>query len=163
MRYYGQWMRDEAEKRIWPKSLPESQSHSRNGTGSAGWAKLYRVANPMFTCVGVALVPMAFAFSLRSNLTADEMYITIIVIAEISGIRLVAHAWTTGTVLGWFRAFYGKVGFWYIGTFSSFVLLRGMPGRIRVGAFAEADRGAWFMLFRRRLRIVHRYICFRCG
>jgi phosphatidate cytidylyltransferase len=114
---------------------------------AAGWAKLFRIANPVFTCMGVALVPMAYAIAIRSDRLTSEIYISLIVLAVLAGLALVARAWSTGTILGWFRAFYGKAGFWYVGgTFSSFILLRALPGRIRVGSFAEADRGAWIML-----------------
>ncbi len=114
---------------------------------AAGWAKLFRLANPVFTCMSVMLVPMAFGVARRSEPRITDTFIALITVAVVSGLVLVAKAWTTGRILGWFRAFYGKVGFWYIGgTFSSFVLLRALPGRIRVGGMAEADRGAWIML-----------------
>jgi phosphatidate cytidylyltransferase len=113
---------------------------------AVGWAKLFRMANPLFTCMGVALVPMALAIGRRADPLTTAVYISLIALAVLAGLVLVARAWTTGRILGWFRAFYGKAGFWYIGTFSSFILLRAVQGRIRVGAFAEADRGAWVML-----------------
>jgi phosphatidate cytidylyltransferase len=97
--------------------------------------------------MGVALVPMAYAIGLRSDMQTAKMYISLIVLAVLSGLVLVARAWSSGRMLGWFRAFYGKAGFWYVGgAFSSFVLLRALPGRIRVGPYAAADRGAWIML-----------------
>jgi phosphatidate cytidylyltransferase len=111
------------------------------------WAKLYRIANPLFTCMGVALVPLAYAIARRADQKSAEIFILVIALAVLSGLALVAHAWKSGRILGWFHAFYGKVGFWWVGaTFSSFILLRALPGRIRVGGFAEADRGAWIML-----------------
>jgi phosphatidate cytidylyltransferase len=61
---------------------------------------------------------------------------------------LVLRAVRTGQTLGRGRALYGLVGMIYIGMlFSSFVLLRGLPGRISVRPFGWTDRGAWLMMF----------------
>lgn len=60
----------------------------------------------------------------------------------------VLRAAQTGRALGRRRMFYGLVGSLYIGLlFSSFVLLRGLPGRIAVRPFGMADKGAWLMLY----------------
>jgi phosphatidate cytidylyltransferase len=61
---------------------------------------------------------------------------------------MTVRAGFTGRVLGRFRTCYGIVGMFYIGfLMTSFVWLRGLPGRIVVRPFGEADRGAWLMLF----------------
>jgi phosphatidate cytidylyltransferase len=57
------------------------------------------------------------------------------------------HAARTGRALGWLRIYYGPVAYFYIGAlFSSYVLLRSLPGRLTVAPFPEADRGAWIFL-----------------
>jgi phosphatidate cytidylyltransferase len=90
---------------------------------------------------------MSYAITRRSDTRNAEILAIVDAMAVLAGLGFVARAWNKGGMLGWFRVFYGKVGFWYIGgTFASFVLLRALPGRIRVGGFAEADRGAWIML-----------------
>lgn len=115
---------------------------------AASYARLFQPFNPILTSIGLALIPLAYSIVRIRAHQPVEMYAAVISAAVIAGLLLVARAWHTGGMLGWFRAFYGKAGFWYIGAlFSSFVLLRGMQGRIRVGGFAEADRGAWIMLF----------------
>ncbi|HLJ57142.1 MAG TPA: phosphatidate cytidylyltransferase [Chthonomonadaceae bacterium] len=54
----------------------------------------------------------------------------------------------TGRALGRRRIFYGAVGCVYVGfLFSSFVLLRGIPGRIAVAPFGMAHTGAWIVLY----------------
>src|SRR5207247_5829688 len=59
----------------------------------------------------------------------------------------VPYAARTGRALGSMRAGYGLVAMVYIGAlFSSFVLVRALPGRIVMAPFPEADRGAWLML-----------------
>jgi phosphatidate cytidylyltransferase len=61
---------------------------------------------------------------------------------------MTVRAGITGRVLGRFRDGYGIVGMLYIDfLMTSFVWLRGLPGRIVVRPFGEADRGAWLMLF----------------
>ncbi len=60
----------------------------------------------------------------------------------------VIRAARTGRALGRRRVFYGLIGCLYVGLlFSSFVLLRGIPGRIGVRPFGMADNGAWLMLY----------------
>lgn len=61
--------------------------------------------------------------------------------------RLARAVWT-GKALGRMRSYFGLVGLAYIGLlFSSFVLLRELPGVLRVSPFGSADKGAWLMLF----------------
>ncbi len=111
-------------------------------------ARIMRHINPFIVSLGLFLPPMALQISLHGRVEVCRAFIVFASIGVLFGLGLVAKAWSTGELLGWFRAFYGKVGFWYVGPlFSSFVLIRGLPGRIRVGNFAEADRGAWLILF----------------
>ncbi len=73
-----------------------------------------------------------------------------ILLALIVGLfaALTARAARTGQALGRSRALYGLIGMVYVGMlFSSFLLLRSLPGRIGVRPFGFADRGAWLMLF----------------
>ncbi len=50
--------------------------------------------------------------------------------------------------LGAARSRYGLFGLFYIGAgLGAFALLRGTPGKLAVGPFPIADRGAWVMLF----------------
>lgn len=54
----------------------------------------------------------------------------------------------TGKALGGLQRWYGLLGWGYVGMlFSSFVLMRGLPGQITVAPFGTADRGAWLMFF----------------
>ncbi len=51
-------------------------------------------------------------------------------------------------ILGQLRGSYGLVGMIYLGLlFSSFVLLRGLPGRLQLAGLPEFDQGAWLMVF----------------
>ena len=54
----------------------------------------------------------------------------------------------TGKVLGRYQAWHGLLCIFYLGVlFSSFVLLRSLPGPLTVLSFPQTDRGAWLMLF----------------
>ena len=54
----------------------------------------------------------------------------------------------TGRALGLGQRVYGLIGALYVGgLFSSFDLLRSLPGKIVVAPFGTGDRGAWWMLF----------------
>lgn len=51
-------------------------------------------------------------------------------------------------ILGQLQRSYGLIGMMYLGLlFSSFVLLRGLPGRLQLVGLPEFDRGAWLMIF----------------
>jgi phosphatidate cytidylyltransferase len=116
--------------------------------GSAGWPyRRYVWLNPLTAWLGVGFPVLAYFFC-NTRWGAAAPYAG--VLASLVGLfaAFVARAAHTGKALGRLRIIYGLVGYLYIGTlFSSFVLLRGLPGRTVVPPFGEADRGAWVMLF----------------
>ncbi len=58
------------------------------------------------------------------------------------------RAFRSQGVLGRLKNSFGIVGMAYIGMlFSSFILLRGIPGPLTLRPFPEFDKGAWLMLF----------------
>ena len=102
-------------------------------------AALYKPVNGPLAIIGALTAPAAYF--LHGNVR--DFAIALLATAVLFGIALVLHAWKTGApLLGWFRCCYGKVGFWYMATCASFVMLRTMPGKLRVAPFAAADRGA---------------------
>lgn len=112
------------------------------------FARVFEPINAALAMISLALVPAIYVASvsdIRSQLT---IWAAVLLAWVIFGIGIVLASWNTGRGLGWMRAFYGKIGFWYLGgLFSCFLLLRSVAGRVRVGSFPEADRGAWIMLF----------------
>jgi phosphatidate cytidylyltransferase len=108
---------------------------------SVGWA------NPAIAWLGLIFPWAAFVLpSTRGSGTVTYACTMALLIAFFS--YMVIRAAQTGRALGRRRLFYGVIGCLYVGLlFSSFVLLRGMPGRIAVRPFGVADRGAWLMLF----------------
>lgn len=103
--------------------------------------------NPLFAWLGVC-APLAVYLFLHSQLSGKSAMAGVLALFVILFAGLVARAARFGRTLGQLRRLYGGIGFIYVGVlFSSFVLLRGIPGRIVVGPFGMADRGAWLMLF----------------
>ncbi len=108
---------------------------------------LLSLLNPTLVSISLATVPLAYSIARLPALQFAELFDVLLLLGVMAGVLLVVKAWKTAVILGRFRVLYGKVGFWYISTFSSFVLLRSLPGRVRLSGMGEADKGAWIMLF----------------
>lgn len=105
--------------------------------------------NPFLAACGLMVLPYAYSITLSVQRKKLEIGLDAILTAVVlCGIVLVLRSWKTGVPLGWFRAFYGKIGFWYIGPLlSSLILIRCIPGKVQVGPFAPDDLGAWLVMF----------------
>lgn len=103
--------------------------------------------NPAIAWCGVAWPLLASGVS-RSRFGSVQTYALLLaLLVGLFAVRVPIAA-RTGQPLGRFRALYGLVALGYIGLlFSSFVLVRGLPGRLVVPPLGAADRGAWLMLF----------------
>lgn len=109
--------------------------------GTAAWI------NPAIAWLGLFFPWAAYFLSVApsaGSLTFAGLMAVLLAILSV----IVIRAFRTGKALGPARALYGFVGFLYVGLlFSSFVLLRGLPGHIAVRPFGLADTGAWLMLY----------------
>ena len=104
-------------------------------------------ANPTVAWMGLML-PWAAFFLPATRSVGTLSYASVMVVLVSMFSWTVIRAARTGRALGRRRMVYGAIGCLYVGLlFSSFVLLRGMPGRIAVRPFGLADRGAWLMLY----------------
>lgn len=103
--------------------------------------------NNALTLAG-ALYPLLVYNSQRLGSQPGFPYAMLLGVPPLVFTLLTARAAKTRLALGDLRNIYGLVGTVYIGLlFSSFVLLRGLPGRVAVRGFPEADQGAWLMLY----------------
>jgi phosphatidate cytidylyltransferase len=122
---------------------PATPLPPREGAPSArvGWV------NPTIAWMGL-LFPWA-AFALPAGRGEASLTYGCIMAALVALFTsMVLRAARTGRALGRRRIVYGLIGCLYVGLlFGSFVLLRGMPGKLSVRPFGPADRGAWLMLY----------------
>src|SRR5580658_4421277 len=88
-----------AQKRA---NLPENVPQSMRGA-----AAFIRPINALLPGCGV--VTMLVACFLPKF---ETVYLMVLTLGVACGLVFVIKAWRSGTLLGWFRAFYGKVGFW---------------------------------------------------
>ena len=107
--------------------------------------------NALLTWLGV-LYPLGVYFMLnRWQQFAERpsrVLALLMVLLVVLFIGVVRRAARTGQALGEARALHGVIGMAYIGLlFSSFILLRGLPGQVTVAPFSPAPGGAWLMLF----------------
>lgn len=103
--------------------------------------------NPMLVWLGVGF-PLLLCFGLLRGRVIEPFEAWLLVVPVVIFSALVVRAARTGIALGELKNWYGLIGVVYIGLlFSSFVLLRALPGRINVPPFGSEDRGAWLMLF----------------
>ncbi|HZP83529.1 MAG TPA: phosphatidate cytidylyltransferase, partial [Chthonomonadaceae bacterium] len=105
--------------------------------------------NPALAWGGVAFPFLAYRLSAQGS---GFQAVYGLLLAAMVGLfaALLLRAARSGKALGGLSDLYGLIGAGYIGAlFSSFVLLRGLPGaeRIVVRPFGGAERGAWLMLF----------------
>ncbi|HLK57672.1 MAG TPA: phosphatidate cytidylyltransferase [Chthonomonadaceae bacterium] len=134
----AEFVKAQQQSRLEAQELPEP---IRDGYGRFGWL------NPLIAWSGLALPMVAYLLCIPNPWWRTPLALAcgLIVLALAPVVFRAAYA---GRALGRFRAGYGPFGFIYIGAlFSSFVLLRGMPGRLAVPPFGEADYGAWVMLY----------------
>jgi phosphatidate cytidylyltransferase len=117
----------------------------------ASWqplARLFKPINAGLAMISLALIPAVYVATISDVSQILTIWSAVLFVGVLFGVGVVIASWNTGRGLGWLRAFYGKIGFWYLGgLFSCFLLLRGVAGRVKVGGFPEVDRGAWIMLF----------------
>ena len=134
----AEFVKAQQEARLEAKDLPEP---FRDGYGRFGWL------NPLITWSGLTLPIAAYLLCMPHSwwrpLLALGCGVIVLLLAP-----MVFRAAYAGRALGRLRAGYGPFGFLYIGAlFSTFVLLRSVPGRVHVAPFGEADQGAWVMLY----------------
>jgi phosphatidate cytidylyltransferase len=103
--------------------------------------------NPTVAWAGIVLP--ASAFLLTETHSPGTLAFACLMVSLVTIFTWMAlRALRTGRALGRRRVVYGLICCLYVGfLFSSFVLLRGTPGRIIVKPFGAADRGAWLMLY----------------
>jgi phosphatidate cytidylyltransferase len=128
----------DAYNRSPPVHLPPNPAVQHAGTA---WI------NPTIAWSGLLFPWAAFVLPVRYN-TAALYYGCAMAALVFLFSWTVIRAARTGRALGRRRIFYGFIGSLYVGLLlSSFVLLRGVPGRLEVHPFGFADRGAWLMLY----------------
>ena len=103
--------------------------------------------NPLVAWLGL-LLPWAALLLPKFGSIATFTFAGMMVLLVTVFSWTVIKAARTGRALGRRKVIYGMIGCLYVGLlFSSFVLLRGIPGRIAVRPFGLADQGAWLMLY----------------
>ena len=123
------------------KSASTPQSRDAPQIGHGGWI------NPTVAWLGLLLPWAAYALPVTHSPVTFAYAGVMAALVSLFGWRVIRAA-RTGRALGRRRIIYGVIGCLYIGfLFSSFVLMRGIPGPIVVHPFRSADMGAWLMLY----------------
>jgi phosphatidate cytidylyltransferase len=105
--------------------------------------------NPLLTLIGAAY-PLSLFYGMHRPFrpyhpTVSDAFLLALPVLLFG--LMTYRAARTGVALGRLRRWYGLFGAIYIGlSLGSFVLLRSLQPRIRVGPFGPEDRGAWLML-----------------
>jgi phosphatidate cytidylyltransferase len=103
--------------------------------------------NALITWIGVLFPWFTYSALQSQPARVDRIALLLGILVLVLALRLRRPLRDEG-VLGRLTYSYGLVGMAYLGLlFSSFVLLRGLPGRLQLTPLPEIDRGAWLMVF----------------
>lgn len=127
-----------------------NRAYSANADADSPLSASQKLLNSLIACTG-ALFPFLVYNSLllqeKQAEQIDKFSLLLGFLALALAFRL-RRAFREEGVLGRLKGSFGIVGMAYVGMlFSSFILLRGISGRLTLRPFPEFDKGAWLMLF----------------
>lgn len=137
----------------WTKSYSRANALDEPPIGEPRPSPVWKPINVLITCLGVPIPLLTWyvfvsgkcpTLAARTALPADLLPILLVALC----VTRLGRAERTGKALDGLRSVYGLVGFAYFGIlYGSFVMLRGLPGRVFVWPFGHGDQGAWLMQF----------------